>query len=453
MKLSFTTAAFQRAMRCSPALKADAPHTKPAIKSGLVLLLACATASCSLPGYDSGVSNGGAWYSFGSNGSADYQQSLNENRQQDYDPIVVPITPALLKEQARERDAAGLTPAQDAVAANDSTYARANQYVIGKGDILQVIVFGHPELGGTAATPSLTTGLQQGGTGSSLGQVGSASGQLVDADGEIYFPYVGQVQAAGRTVKQLRSSISNQLSNFIRSPQVDVRVVEFRSQEVLVSGDIAKPCSVPVTNVTLTVLQALDRCDTLQSAAQGGGQGPSSRQGVGIQNVTLIRSGKTIPLDINRIYAAGRPIPLQANDRLLIDDSPNRVFMVGEFDEQTALPYSTGGMALSDAIADAGGVKLDTANTGAIYVIRGFISEESSKRGGLQTTVRPYVYKLDASSASGLILANQFQLKPRDVVFAPPAGLVNFNRALAQVTPSLNVLFQSFLLYDRASNN
>jgi polysaccharide export outer membrane protein len=201
---------------------------------------------------------------------------------------------------------------------------------------------------------------------------------------------------------------------------------------------------VPFTDVTLTVLEALDQCDSL-GTKEGGG--------VGVQNVILIRDGESTPLDLNQIYATGRPVPLQPGDRLLIDDSANRIFMVGEFSKQTALPYSTGGMSLSDAMADAGGVNLGSANTSAIYVVRGFVDSQPARDGGVKTVLRPNIYKLDASDVSGLLLANQFELKPRDVVFAAPASLVNFNRALALILPSLNAFTQSYYLYDRIGDD
>ena len=137
----------------------------------------------------------------------------------------------------------------------------------------------------------------------------------------------------------------------------------------------------------------------------------------------------------------------------IIDDSANRIFMVGEFSKQTALPYSTGGMSLSDAMADAGGVNLGSANTSAIYVVRGFVDSQPARDGGVKTVLRPNIYKLDASDVSGLLLANQFELKPRDVVFAAPASLVNFNRALALILPSLNAFTQSYYLYDRIGDD
>lgn len=420
-----------------------------------VVLSSVVLAGCSLPGYRSSFSDDEPWYALGGEAEAMYAEDVAVKTETDYDPIVIPITPSLLRHQAQQRKKQTLSPEQQAVTAGGGTvdYQRTAEYKIGRGDVLEVIVFGHPGLsgGGGGRSAAVGSSLTAGGTGSSLGALGEATGQLVDADGEIYYPYVGEVQAAGLSTKELRRKLTRGLSDYIRSPQVDVRVRQYRSQEVYISGDIAKPCTVPVTDVTLTVLQALDRCDTLEASVRGSSQGQSN--GAGVQNITLIRDGKSTPLNLNQVYATGRPIPLQSGDRLLVDDSPNRIFMVGEFEEQTALPYSTGGMALSDAIADAGGVQLATANTEQIYVIRGFVSSEHSANGGVKTTVRPKVYKLDASSAGGLLLANQFQLEPRDVVFAAPASLVNFNRALAQITPSLDILFRSFLLYDRSSSN
>ncbi|ROO32512.1 hypothetical protein SAHL_04965 [Salinisphaera orenii YIM 95161] len=392
-----------------------------------ILVTTLATAgltACALPGYRSDISDTGHWYEFGSDEERSYPEVPEEEI--DYDPRVVSITPSLLKRQARERDNNTLTAEQQQITAAPSTI---ENYTIGPGDVLKVIVFGQPDLTNPTGSSGSSDGMQ---------------GQLVSADGTIYFPYAGEVDAGGMTIQELRRELSQRLAGYIREPQVDVRVVQYRSQRVFISGDIVKPCTVPITDVTLTVLQALDQCDTLASKEGGG---------VGVQNVVLIRNGESTPLDLNEIYSSGKPIPLRPGDRLLVDDSANRVFMVGEFTEQMALPYSTGGMSLSDAIADAGGVNLETADTSSIYVIRGFVSEEEGADGGVQTKVRPTVFKLDASSVGGFLLANRFTLEPRDVVFAAPASLVNFNRALALITPSLDVLFRSYLLYDRSQND
>ncbi|MES1927753.1 polysaccharide export protein [Salinisphaera dokdonensis CL-ES53] len=396
-----------------------------AMAAGVFSIALLASSGCALPGYTSkSIDNGGSWYDFGGDSAATYDEELSK-QEIDYEPRVLQITPWLIRHQQEQAASQTLGEAQQRVS---SAPAEVMNYTIGAGDVLQVIVFGHPELTNPAGVTS-NEGIQ---------------GQLVSADGNIYYPYVGEVNVEGMTLKELRQRISKGLSQYIREPQVDVRVREYRSQRIYISGDIAKPCTVPFTDVTITVLEALDQCDSL-ATKEGGG--------VGVQNVILIRDGESVPLDLNQIYSSGRPVPLRPGDRLLIDDSANRIFMVGEFSEQTALPFSTGGMSLSDAIADAGGVSLNSADTSSIYVIRGFVDSQPSRDGGVKTVMRPNIYKLDASKVSGLLLANQFKLQPRDVVFAAPASLVNFNRALALILPSLNAITQSYYLYDRVSRD
>lgn len=387
-----------------------------------LILAVTALAGCALPGFNSGAMDGDHWYNFGSHHEATYQDKLSKEHVTDYEPRVVDITPSLIAHQKAKRAHEKLDPSVRELTKEPEKI----DYKVGAGDILQVIVFGHPEL----TNPS--------GIKSSSGS--DVRGQLVSADGDIYYPYVGDIDVAGLTLHQVRQKLAHGLSDYVRDPQVSVRVRKYRSQRVYISGDIAKPCTVPIDDISLTVVQALDSCDSLKSKEGGG---------IGVRNVLLIRNGQSTLVNLNKVYAAGRDIPLEPDDRLLVDDTANRVFMVGEFDNQKALPYATGGMSISDAVADAGGVNLSTANTSAIYVIRGFVSGEHADDGGVKTTMRPNVYKLDMSNPGGLLLANQFQLQPRDVVFAAPASFVNFNRALALVTPSLNKIFKSLYLYDR----
>lgn len=395
---------------------------------GVVTMLA----ACSLPGYQSNPVKGDSWYSFGSNNETSYQQKLDET-DINYDARIVKITPGLIHHQHKESAAQQLPPAMKAVTAPSSMQA----YTVGAGDVLKIIVYGQPALNNPTGTTSTSR------------SNGNSRGQVVASDGTIYFPYAGTIHVAGETPAEIRRQITQKISSVIRKPQVDVRVMQYRSKRIYISGDIRKPCTVSLTDVTNTVLQALDECDTLSS----GRSASDSAAATGVQNVVLIRNGKSTFLDLNEIYAAGNPVPLKPGDRLLVDDSANRVFMMGEFTKQQALPFSTGGMSLSDAISDAGGVSLATANVSKIYVVRGFVDSQSVVDGQLKTVMRPNVYKLDMDNVGGMLLANEFQLKPRDIVFAAPASLVNFNRALSQITPSLNILLQSALLYNRSSRD
>ncbi len=103
--------------------------------------------------------------------------------------------------------------------------AKPQGYVIGDGDVLQIIVWDHPEL----TIPA--------------GQFRDAetSGQQVGEDGYLYYPYVGMVKAAGMNVAALRDVLTEKLSTYIQDPQLDVRVVGFRSKRVYVVGEVNTP--------------------------------------------------------------------------------------------------------------------------------------------------------------------------------------------------------------------
>src|SRR5450830_863952 len=129
---------------------------------------------------------------------------------------LIPITPKLLA-----MDAA--TQVSYALPKELLDYKPA-PYLIGPNDALYITVWDHPEL----TAPS---GPQQ--------QI-DANGRLVRPDGTLFYPYIGNVQAAGKTIEELRAFIAERLSQFIESPQVDVSVLRFASQTVVISGAVAR---------------------------------------------------------------------------------------------------------------------------------------------------------------------------------------------------------------------
>lgn len=383
----------------------------------IVLLVAVGLSACSLPGLHLDAQGENTpWYK---QNDARYQSQQDKQPEKDYKPKVVEITAELVSQMQ------GKSQQNKKVASLINSESQDKQYAVGPGDLLGIIVYNHPELTNPAGTTQSVT----------------SAGRLVNAGGKVYFPFVGTMDVAGLTTGQIRKKLTKDLARVIRDPQVDVRVLKFRSKFVYVVGDVGRPCAVPITDIPLTVVNALDTCRARRTNS-------SNTELFAAQAVRLVRNGQTIPLDLNALYRSGKTLHLQADDRLILDNNANRVFMVGEFKQQTSVQISSaGGLSLSQAISDAEGLNLHTADASQVYVIRGFVDSEPAPDGGVRTLIRPRIYHLDADSVDALILANQFKLQPHDVVFAAPASLVNFNRALAQITPSLNALFRTAVIY------
>jgi polysaccharide biosynthesis/export protein len=84
--------------------------------------------------------------------------------------------------------------------------------------------------------------------------LGVQEGYRVDEQGFIYLPFIGQVSAAGKTVMELRQSISSRLVQFFPDATVQVRFQNFR---VTLIGEVARPNAYIIPNERLNILEAV----------------------------------------------------------------------------------------------------------------------------------------------------------------------------------------------------
>lgn len=92
-----------------------------------------------------------------------------------------------------------------------------------------------------------------------------AEGYRVDEQGNIYLPFLGQVEASGRTVVDLRQEITDRLAEFIPDAAVQVRFMNFR---VTLLGEVNQPNTYTIPNERLTVLEALGMAGDFTSYAR-----------------------------------------------------------------------------------------------------------------------------------------------------------------------------------------
>lgn len=287
---------------------------------------------------------------------------------------------------------------------------RPDSYRIGPGDALYITVWDHPEL-------TVPTGTQINNS--------DANGRMVRPDGTLFYPYIGQVAAAGTTVEELRGELSRRLAKFLDTPQVDVAVLRYASQKVYVSGAFRKTVPVAITSVPLSLADALGQADinTLEADLSG---------------LVLERDGIRYALNMDRLAREGRNLAkifLRAEDALYLPYNDRRkIYVLGEVTRQQALPFKTDGISLAEAIATVGGLRQETAKARAIYVIRGV--DVAGETTGPRTTV----YQMNANSTVALAMADRFQLRPGDMVYAGPAQISRWNRFISQLLPSASLL-------------
>ena len=298
---------------------------------------------------------------------------------------------------------------------------RPENYRIGPNDSLFITVWDHPELtipGGTQQTSAINA-------------------RQVRDDGTLFYPFIGNVQVAGLTLEELREIIAQRLARFIEKPQVDVNVIEYNSQKIIVSGAFNNPGVIPVNAQPLTLLQAV-------------GQACIDPLRADLSSLTLTRDGVSYNLDYDRLTSTSSDIGkiyLRAGDSLHLGlNDARKVFVMGEVRTPRALPYSSSRMTLSEVLGTVGGPTPETSSGREVYVIRGVENLENEKAT---------VFQLNARSPSAFILADQFEMQPQDVVFVGAAGITRWNRFISQLFPSANLFRTSLLIEDdvRDRNN
>ena len=117
--------------------------------------------------------------------------------------------------------------AQDASSPPAESQALAS-YVLGPADKMRVIVFGEDALSGEF---------------------------VISGAGKVSLPLVGDVQAAGLTVRQFQDEVQNALKEgYLKDPRVSAEVLTFRPYYIL--GEVTTPGRYPFTD-GLTVINAV----------------------------------------------------------------------------------------------------------------------------------------------------------------------------------------------------
>ena len=327
------------------------------------------------------------------------------------------ITPELITQQRALRKA-------ELGADVKSLFAEAKPYGIGPGDVINIVIWNHPELVLAPAGATLTA------DASGLAAVGN--GYNVSPEGLIQFPLLGTFKIAGLTENRARDEITRRLAKFLQDPQVTLRVQAYRAGRIYVDGEVRTPGLQAINDIPMTLPEAISRAGGLTQTADRA-------------TVAVTRKGRTTMINMPQLTALGvnpSSILLTAGDLLRVgsrDDT--KVYVMGEVTRPMTLPLRNGRLTLNEALGEAGGVNATSGNPRQIYVVRSRSGDSAAvaDASGTATSTTPEIYHLDASSPVAYALAEGFELKSRDVVFVDPVPLVLWNRVISLILPSAQI--------------
>tara|TARA_B100000212_G_scaffold291835_2_gene233633 strand:+ start:4830 stop:5969 length:1140 start_codon:yes stop_codon:yes gene_type:complete len=284
-------------------------------------------------------------------------------------------------------------------------------YKVGFGDVLFIYVYGETE--------RLSAALARGAA------INPIFEKIVRDDGTIFYPNAGILEVAGKTVEEIRLILTDALSGVLNNPQVDVSVAEFNSQKIIVSGSFEKVGSVPITTVPQTLTEVIANANPF---------GDNGVRPLGdLTSVKFTREGYTYDIDyeyLSRNSQIQNYIYLKAGDVIhLPDNSLSQVHVIGEASNPVSINLSRKNIPLSVALAKAKGLNQSTSKGKDVYILRPKDFEG-----------KPRIFKSDMSSPSGYLVAGEFNLQAKDIVFVGTAGVTSWSRFINQVLPFTNFI-------------
>jgi polysaccharide export outer membrane protein len=331
---------------------------------------------------------------------ADVQNKLEQQDDSAPPGVLIDITPQLLKQQQAEL-------ATDIDQEIKELFGHTQPYRIGPGDILNIVVWDHPELQLMPVVSNRNTG--------SLTQVDIGNGYNVSENGKIQFPYVGIQQVAGMTELEIRDMLMKKLAAYVNDPQITVRVQSYRNRRVYVDGEVRTPGLQVMDDMPMSLPEVLNRA--------GGFTKEADRSSI---IVTRANKSTRVSLpDLLRLGINPNKVMLANGDMVRVrSNEDNKVFVMGEVLDPRTQPMRDGHWTLADALGAAGGPNPLTAQVNQIYVIRKGENDDAS------------IFHLNGSIPTAFVLANAFQLKANDLVYIDPASVVRWQRVISNILPS-----------------
>jgi len=279
-------------------------------------------------------------------------------------------------------------------------------YRLEKGDVLSFNLWAYPEI-----TPPMVANTNP-----------LASGYTIDQQGNLVFPLIGNVHAAGLTIPALTAQMSSRLSQYLKHPDIQIRVLAYQGNKYAVTGQVRQSGQFILTDQPLNLYGALSQAGgVLDSGDMHQVQLTRGKDTYVLDLLTLARDGQGTALD--QLY-------IQKGDTIHVLSKDNaKLYILGEAGTNKPIPLREQGMTLADVLGESEGINPSTSNPARVYVIRTNPERNST-----------HIYHIDLGNVSNIGLAQKFAMQANDVVYVDATGLTRWGRIVAQFLPAATSL-------------
>jgi len=289
--------------------------------------------------------------------------------------------------------------------------------------------------------------------------------QKVAPDGAISVPFAGQVPAAGRTPAEVQQTIEALLTSKALQPQALVIVKKSDANAVTVAGEVVAGARVPLSpggDRLLQVIAAAGGVTTPAGIAAAGGVttpagiaaaggittpagiaaagGITTPAGIAATDgitaplfetfIRLSRDGVTATIPFERLVKdPEEDIYARPGDVLTLVRIPQTFSVFGATGRNNLISFDAEKLTLSEALAKSQGLRDELANPKGVFLFR---YEPAAIVRALDQPIAtraadgasPVAYRFDFSDANSYLIAHQFPVRDKDIIFIADAGAV-----------------------------
>ena len=284
-------------------------------------------------------------------------------------------------------------------------------YLLGIGDEVALVQYtdGLPTISSIVNSPG-----DQNITTSSTSNIITTRGR-VGTDGNLLLIGVGRLDANGRQISELRDEIRTILIRNGKAPNFQLEITGFNSKKAYITTDRSGAAN--------AVIPITDRGITLREVIATAGIGFDERV---LTIVRVKRNETTYTVGLSDLLVKNsKELYLKNQDHVFVQSfsyQPGKVFLLGGVKPQIIPILPESRQTLAEALfAENGPLAIASAQRSAVYLLRG--------RNPVQA------YHLDAQNPLRVLVANEVELRPNDIVFVSEQPISTFNRTLANIVP------------------